>query len=211
MTKQPIETILRMAPVIPVVTLDRAEDAVPLARALLAGGLPVIEITLRTDAALAGARALHTEVPEAVVGLGTVMTPAQLHAASATGAAFFVSPGASAGLLQAAQDEGMPPLLPGAATASEVMTLREAGYRDMKFFPAEVAGGIAWLKAVQPVFPDCRFCPTGGVSAERAPDYLALDNVACVGGSWIASATAIRQGAWEEIERRARAAAGVKR
>ncbi|WP_366555974.1 bifunctional 4-hydroxy-2-oxoglutarate aldolase/2-dehydro-3-deoxy-phosphogluconate aldolase [Aquibaculum sediminis] len=204
-------SLLDRAPVIPVLTLERVEDAVPLGKALLAGGLPVIEITLRSAAALDAARALIQALPDALVGLGTVLERAQLRAAAEIGAAFAVSPGASDGLLQAAREEGMPPLLPGAATAGEVMTLREAGYRDMKFFPAEVAGGIAWLKAVQPVFPDCRFCPTGGVSAERAPDYLALGNVACVGGSWIAPAAAIRQGAWEEIEQRARAAAGVKR
>lgn len=204
-------SLLERAPVIPVLTLERVEDAVPLGKALLAGGLPVIEITLRSDAALEAARALIEAVPEVLVGLGTVLERTQLRAAAEIGAAFAVSPGASAGLLQAAREEGMPPLLPGAATAGEVMTLREAGYRDMKFFPAEVAGGIAWLRAVQPVFPDCRFCPTGGVSAERAPDYLALNNVVCVGGSWIAPAAAIRQGAWEEIEERARAAAGVKR
>lgn len=209
MTKQPVETILRRAPVIPVVTLERAEDAVPLGRALLAGGLPVIEITLRTDAALAGARALRTEVPDAVVGLGTLMGPEQLEAAAATGAAFLVSPGTTPALIEAMREQpGAIAWLPAAATASEVMLLRSAGYNALKFFPAEACGGTAWLKAVRPVFPEMLFCPTGGIDAKRAGDYLALPNVACVGGSWVAPPDLIKEGAWDEIERRAHAAAG---
>ena len=167
--------------------------------------------TDNTDAALAGARALRAEVPEAVVGLGTVMAPAQLEAASATGAAFFVSPGTSPALIKAMGEENVPAWLPAAATASEVMLLQEAGYGALKFFPAEASGGTAWLKAVRPVFPEVLFCPTGGINAVRAEDYLALPNVPCVGGSWVAPPDLIQQGAWDEIERRARAAAGGKK
>lgn len=202
----PIETVLRRAPVIPVLTLERVEDAVPLAKALLAGGLPVIEITLRSQAALPAVRAILAEVPEALVGLGTVLEPAQVEAAAAAGVAFMVSPGATSGLIEKVRGGDAPPLLPGAATASEVMALREAGYRAMKFFPAEVSGGTAWLKSVWPVFPDVLFCPTGGIDARRARDYLALENVPCVGGSWVAPAEAVERGDWAEVERRARAA-----
>jgi len=202
-----LRAILRRAPVIPVLTLERSEDAVPLGRALLAGGLPVIEITLRSPAALPAAQAMIEALPEAVVGLGTVLEASQLAAAREIGAAFVVSPGATPALLAAAAEPGLPPLLPGAATASEVMLLREAGHRALKFFPAEPAGGPAALKALQPVFPDVLFCPTGGIDAARAPAYLALANVACVGGSWVAPAEALARGDWAEIERRARAAA----
>ncbi|HLS69742.1 MAG TPA: bifunctional 4-hydroxy-2-oxoglutarate aldolase/2-dehydro-3-deoxy-phosphogluconate aldolase [Kiloniellales bacterium] len=206
MSKRAIEDILAKAPVIPVITLERAEDAVSLGRALAAGGLPIVEITLRTEAALAGAKALRTEVPEVVVGLGTLLEKGQLAAAAATGAAFLVSPGATPELLEAMKGSPVPAWLPAAATASEVMQLQAAGFRALKFFPAEACGGVAWLKAVHPVFPEMLFCPTGGIDQERAATYLALPNVPCVGGSWIAPPLLIRQGAWDEIERRARAA-----
>lgn len=208
MSKPNIKAILRMAPVIPVVTLERVEDAVPLGRALVAGGLSVVEITLRTEAAIAAAAALRNEVPEAVVGLGTLMHEDQLEAAVRTDAAFIVSPGTTPNLIEAMRKQDRLAWLPAAATASEVMVLRDAGFSALKFFPAEASGGTAWLKGVQPVFPDVQFCPTGGIDAKRANDYLALPNVPCVGGSWVAPGDLIRQGAWEEIERRAGAAAG---
>ena len=211
MTRRSILDLLQMAPVIPVVTRARAEDAVPLGRALLAGGLPVIEITLRTEAALAGARALLTEVPEAVVGLGTLLDRAQLEVASTSGAAFLVSPGATPELIRAMNEKVAPPWLPGVGSPSEVMQLQAAGFRALKFFPAEASGGTAWLKAVRAVFPEVVFCPTGGIDEAGAADYLDLPNVPCVGGSWIAPAALIARGEWDQIERRARAAAAIKK
>lgn len=206
MSKLNMDVILRQAPVIPVVTLERAEDAVPLGRALVAGGLPVIEITLRTEAALAAASALRKEVPEALVGLGTLVHSSQLEAVIRSDATFVVSPGATPALISAMQEQTSLAWLPAAATASEVMVLRDAGFSAVKFFPAEASGGVAWLKAVRPVFPDVTFCPTGGIDATRASNYLALPNVGCVGGSWVAPSELIRAGAWDEVEKRARIA-----
>lgn len=206
----PIAAIMRLAPVIPVLTIERESDAVPLARALVAGGLPVLEITLRTDAALAAASAIMAEVPDAVVGLGTVLRRSDIDRAHRIGARFIVSPGLTEQLSGAARDAGLP-FLPGVATASEAMRATDLGHTHLKFFPAEPAGGIPALKALGAPLQDLRFCPTGGISAANAPDYLALPNVLCVGGSWLASAADIVNGAWESIEDRARNAVGLRR
>jgi 2-dehydro-3-deoxyphosphogluconate aldolase/(4S)-4-hydroxy-2-oxoglutarate aldolase len=204
-----LESVLTAAPVVPVLTIEDARTALPLARALVKGGLPAIEITLRTDAALDAVKAVAAAVEGAFVGIGTVLDAAQLRQAEAAGAVFAVSPGASPGLLDAAADSAVP-LLPGAATASEAMTLMERGYGILKFFPAGPAGGIAYLKALAAPLPAIRFCPTGGVSLLNAPDYLKLDNVICVGGSWVAPPDAIAAGDWQRIEELARQAAGLK-
>lgn len=205
-----LEALLRRTPVVPVLVIESVATAVPLARALVAGGLPLLEITLRTQAALDVIRAIASEVEGAVVGAGTVLTPAQLAEVEKLGARFAVSPGATEPLLAAARDSAVP-LLPGAATASEVMRLQEHGYRCMKFFPAEPAGGIAYLKALASPLPAARFCPTGGIDVERARAYLELDNVICVGGSWVAPADAVRAGDWSRIEWLARDAAALRR
>ncbi|MEV4200793.1 bifunctional 4-hydroxy-2-oxoglutarate aldolase/2-dehydro-3-deoxy-phosphogluconate aldolase [Micromonospora globbae] len=183
--------LVRLGPVIPVVVLDDAADAVPLARALLRGGVRTMEITLRTPAALPALREVATRVPEMVVGAGTVLTAAQVDEAAAAGARFLVSPGATARLTRAALDTGLP-YLPGAGTVGEMMALAEAGLTTVKFFPAAAAGGPAYLAALSQPLPDLTFCPTGGVSADTAPRWLALPNVACVGGSWLTPAAAVR-------------------
>jgi 2-dehydro-3-deoxyphosphogluconate aldolase / (4S)-4-hydroxy-2-oxoglutarate aldolase len=205
-----LETMLGLAPVVPVLVVESVASALPLARALVAGGLPMLEITLRTQAALDVIRTIAAEVEGAVVGAGTVLTPGQLAEIEKLGARFAVSPGVTDTLLAAARDSAVP-LLPGAASASEVMRLLEHGYRAMKFFPAEPAGGIAYLKALGSPLPEARFCPTGGIDAERATAYLALPNVVCVGGSWVAPADAVRTGDWARIERLARDAAALPR
>ncbi len=204
-----LEPILAAAPVVPVLTVVDVRIAVPLARALVKGGLPAIEITLRTDAALDAVRAVAAEVEGAFAGVGTVVDAAQLRQAEAAGAVFAVSPGATSRLLDAAADSAVP-LLPGAATASEAMTLFERGHEIVKFFPAEPAGGVAYLRALAAPLPGLRFCPTGGVSAKNAPDYLKLENVICVGGSWVAPGEAIVAGDWRGIEDLARQAAALK-
>ena len=204
-----LEPVLAAAPVVPVLTIEDASTAVPLARALVKGGLPAIEITLRTAAALDAVKAVAAQVEGAFAGAGTVLDAAQLRQAEAAGAVFAVSPGASPGLLDAAADSPVP-LLPGAATASEAMALSERGYEILKFFPAGPAGGIAYLKSLAAPLPGIRFCPTGGVSAQNAQDYLRLDNVICVGGSWVAPQDAIAAGDWRRIEELARQAAGLK-
>jgi 2-dehydro-3-deoxyphosphogluconate aldolase / (4S)-4-hydroxy-2-oxoglutarate aldolase len=204
-----LETMLGLAPVVPVLVVEDGASAVPLARALVAGGLPLLEITLRTRAALEVIRAIAAEVEGAVVGAGTVLTPAQLAEVEQAGARFAVSPGVTGSLLAAAKDSAVP-LLPGAASASEVMRLLEHGYRAMKFFPAEPAGGIAYLKALSSPLPEARFCPTGGIDAARAKAWLALPNVICVGGSWVAPGEAVRGGDWPRIERLARDAAALR-
>ena len=198
----PIAAIMRTAPVIPVLTIEREADAVPLARALVAGGLPVLEITLRTDAALAAARAIMAEVPDAVVGLGTVLTPADVDGAQRIGARFIVSPGLTETLCAEADAAGLP-FLPGVATATEAMRARERGYTHLKFFPAEPAGGIAALKALGGPLAELRFCPTGGITAASAQSYLALANVLCVGGSWLAAEEEIARKDWETIREKA--------
>ena len=199
---------MRMAPVIPVLTIERDSDAVPLARALVAGGLPVLEITLRTDAALAAASAIMAEVPDAVVGLGTLLNPADVARARQVGARFGVSPGLTDDLAAAAGEADLP-FLPGVATASEAMRAMALGHTHLKFFPAEPAGGIPALKALGAPLQHLRFCPTGGISVETAPAYLALPNVLCVGGSWLATKAEIADGAWDAITAKARAAAGL--
>src|SRR5579872_4281534 len=204
-----IEEILGLSPVMPVVTIDAARDAAPLARALVAGGIRAIEITLRTPAGLDAIAAIAAEVPDAVAGTGTVLTRADLEAAAKAGAKFAVSPGSTPALLAAAA-EGSLPYLPAIATASELMAARDAGFRIAKFFPAAQAGGVAALKALGGPFPDARFCPTGGVDLAGAPAYLALANVLCVGGSWIAPREAIAAGDFARIERLAREAAALR-
>jgi 2-dehydro-3-deoxyphosphogluconate aldolase/(4S)-4-hydroxy-2-oxoglutarate aldolase len=201
----PIGDIVSAAPVIPVIALERASDAVPLARALLAGGLPVLEVTLRTDAALAAIRAIARDVPQAVVGAGTVLSRADLNAAREAGARFAVSPGAGPELLAAGRD-GPLPLLPGVMTPSEVMAAVAAGYDTLKFFPAVQAGGVEMLKALAGPFPRVTFCPTGGISLASAPQFLSLPNVCCVGGSWLAPAASVAAGDWASITRLAQQA-----
>ncbi|WP_421857050.1 2-dehydro-3-deoxy-phosphogluconate aldolase [Oricola sp.] len=191
--------------VIPVIVLEDAADAVPLARALAAGGLPAIEITLRTAAALDGIARVAAEVPEAIVGAGTILNAAQFAEAAAAGAKFIVSPGLTPELVEAA-DASPVPLLPGAVTSSEIMAALEDGYSLLKFFPAEQAGGAAYLKSLSSPFGGVGFCPTGGISAANAGDYLSLSNVICVGGSWVAPKDAVRDGSWERISELARGA-----
>ncbi len=206
--------LLGLGPVVPVLTLQGPADGVPVARALAAGGVRVLEVTLRTDGALEAVRAIAAEVPEAIVGVGTVLEPAQFAAARAAGACFAVSPGHSPALLNAAADSELP-WLPGIATVSEAMALAERGYRHLKFFPAEAAGGAAFLRALQAPLPTLHFCPTGGVDARNAAAYLALSNVPCVGGSWLAPQGAVEAADWSRIEALACAAlslrAGTKR
>ncbi len=204
-----IAAIAAVAPVIPVLTIERAETAVPLARALVKGGLPVLEITLRTEAALEALRAIIAEVPEAIVGAGTVLNAAQLEQVQRAGARFAVSPGCTAALAAAAQSLGLP-FLPGIQTVSEAMALAEQGFQLLKLFPADAAGGVTWLRAAGAPLAGLKFCPTGGVSAETAPSYLALANVACVGGSWVAPRDAVATGDWQRVERLAAAASMLK-
>ncbi|WP_225821012.1 bifunctional 4-hydroxy-2-oxoglutarate aldolase/2-dehydro-3-deoxy-phosphogluconate aldolase [Streptomyces naphthomycinicus] len=205
----PAASVLDLAPVVPVVVLADAADAVPLARALVAGGLPAIEVTLRTPAALDAIRAIAAEVPRAVVGAGTVLTPGHVAACTAAGARFLVSPGWTQALLTAMRESGVP-FLPGVSTASEVVALLERGVREMKFFPAQAAGGTAYLRSLAGPLPEARFCPTGGIGPAIAPEYLALPNVGCVGGSWMVPADAVAAGDWGRIEELARAAAGLR-
>ena len=193
-----IRAILASSPVVPVLTIDDPMSAVPLARALLAGGIPVLEVTLRTPAALAAVERIRAEVEGALVGVGTVTSAADLERARAAGARFAVSPGFTPALGHAAAASGLP-LLPGVATASELLLARAAGYDALKFFPAEVAGGIAALRAFRPVFPDVVFCPTGGVTPDNMAAYLAQANVVAVGGSWLAPAAWVAAGDWAAI------------
>jgi len=209
-TKQAqVEATMRLAPVIPVVIIDDVTAAVPMARALVAGGTPAIEVTLRTPAALDAIRAIAQEVEGAVVGVGTLLNAGHLAAAKAAGARFAVSPGVSPKLLDAADDSDLP-LLPGAATAGEVMTLIERGYRFLKFFPAVPAGGTKLIGAWASPLPQVKFCPTGGISLSTASDFLALPNVLCVGGSWLTPADKLKAGDWAAIELLAREAASLK-
>jgi len=203
-----IDDILAASPLIPVIVLERAEDARPLAEALVRGGLRVLEVTLRTPAALEALHAMRA-VEGAIVGAGTVLDAALYDEAIAAGARFVVSPGLTDALVTAAATR-MVPLLPGAATASEIMRAREAGLTRLKFFPAESLGGVAALKGYASVFPDVRFCPTGGIDASSAPAYLALRNVACVGGSWPLPAEALAARDWARIEALAREAAALR-
>ena len=195
--------VMQDAPVIPVIVLNDLAHAVPMARALLAGGVRMLEVTLRTPQALACIEAIAREVPEAVVGAGTVRSRADAQAAARAGAQFAVSPGYTPAVGQACRDAGLA-LLPGVATGSEIMMAQEDGFTELKFFPAMQAGGPAMLKAWSGPFFDIRFCPTGGVTLGNAPDLLALPNVVCVGGSWLVPVDALAQGDWERITRLAR-------
>jgi 2-dehydro-3-deoxyphosphogluconate aldolase/(4S)-4-hydroxy-2-oxoglutarate aldolase len=202
-------SVLDLAPVIPVVVLEDAADAVPLARALVSGGLPAIEVTLRTRGAPAAIRAIADEVPDAVVGAGTVITPGGAELAAVAGSRFLVSPGWTDRLLDAMKGSGLP-FLPGVSTTSEVVALLERGVTEMKFFPAEAAGGTAYLKSLSSPLPQARFCPTGGIGALSAPSYLALPNVGCVGGTWMLPPDALRARDWERVEQLAREAAALR-
>jgi len=202
--------ILAAAPVVPVVTVHDAAEGVALARALVAGGLTAIEVTLRTPAAIEAIGAIAREVPGAVVGAGTVLSRAQLAAVAAQGARFAVSPGTSPALLAAARESRIP-FLPGAATVSEMMTLAEAGFTYQKLFPAEAVGGTALLKSVAAPLPQLRFCPTGGIDLARAQGYFDLANVICVGGSWVVPAAAVTSGDWQKITDLAAEAAEIPR
>jgi len=202
--------ILTRGAVIPVLTIKRAADAVPLARALVAGELPVLEVTLRTDAALDAIAAIAREVPEAVVGAGTVTKPADIADAVVAGARYLVSPG-TPGELAVALAQTPIPAIPGCATVSEAMALAAHGCTVLKFFPAEASGGIAWLRAVAAPLPELRFCPTGGIDGNNAAAYLTLPNVVAVGGSWVAPKDAIAAGDFSRIAALARAAAALRR
>lgn len=211
--KKKTETLLALLngqPVIPVLKIDDLAQAVPLARALVNGGLPAIEITLRTPVALEALRAVSREVPEAIVGAGTILSGEDFNNAVAAGAKFIVSPGSTAELLDTA-DRSDVPFLPGAATPSEIMALKARGYEILKFFPAEQSGGAPFLKALASPLAGVRFCPTGGISLQNAGDYLTLPNVICVGGSWVAPDADLKNGNWTRIEELAREAAGLRK
>lgn len=201
-----IHDILAQASIIPVLELDRPEDAAPLAVALAEGGLRVVELTLRTEAALPAVAIMKKAASSLIIGMGSVRKTDDVSRSLNAGAEFLVSPGASHSLLDSMRESGAP-ALPGVATASEAMTAAEAGFEALKFFPAEPAGGIAYLKSLAGPLPAIRFCPTGGISAEKAAEYLSLPNVACVGGSWIATRAMIAAGDWKTIAANARRAA----
>jgi 2-dehydro-3-deoxyphosphogluconate aldolase/(4S)-4-hydroxy-2-oxoglutarate aldolase len=204
-----LQELLRIAPVIPVITIERVGDAIPLARALVAGGLRLLEITLRTPAGPEAAAAIIADVPDAIVGIGTVLTPQDLTRCSVMGARFALSPGATPELLDVAAQSDMP-FMPGVATASELMAAVARGFTTVKFFPAVPAGGIAALKALAGPFPQVRFCPTGGVNEGNAAEWLALSNVTVVGGSWLTPEVDLRAGAWDRITKRARLASALR-
>lgn len=211
--KKKTETLLALLngqPVIPVLKIDDLAQAVPLARALVNGGLPAIEITLRTPVALEALRAVSREVPEAIVGAGTILSGEDFNNAVAAGAKFIVSPGSTAELLDTA-DRSDVPFLPGAATPSEIMVLKARGYEILKFFPAEQSGGAPFVKALASPLAGVRFCPTGGISLKNAGDYLTLPNVICVGGSWVAPDADLKNENWTRIEELAREAAGLRK
>lgn len=201
--------IMRASPVIPVIAIDDIEHAVPLAKALVEGGIRVLEVTLRTEHGLAAIRAMVQQVPGAIVGVGTLTRPEEFAAARDAGAVFGVSPGLTPRMIEAAQASGLP-LLPGVMTPSEVMMAREAGFRQLKLFPAVPAGGVGMLNAIAGPLPDVMFCPTGGISQETASQFLACKNVACVGGSWLTPKDAIRNGDWKQITALATAASKLR-
>jgi 2-dehydro-3-deoxyphosphogluconate aldolase / (4S)-4-hydroxy-2-oxoglutarate aldolase len=207
-SKISVGSFLSASPVIPVVTLADVAHAVPLARALVRGGIRIVEITLRTPVALDAIRAIASEVPEILLGAGTVLGARDLENAARAGAAFAISPGATPALLAAAKD-GPIPFLPGVATPSEIMSALEFGFDHLKVFPASVFGGVEALKALSGPFPGVRICPTGGITIESAPRYLALANVCCVGGSWLTPAAALASGNWAQIEQLAHQAAST--
>ncbi len=190
--------VMRVGPVIPVIVIEELAHAVPLARALVTGGVRVLEVTLRTPPALEAIRLIAREVPDAIVGVGTLTRPEDFTAARDAGAQFGVSPGLTPALIEATRDSGLP-LLPGVMTPSDVIAARLAGFGELKLFPAQQAGGLGMLKALAGPFPDVTFCPTGGITAETASEFLALPNVACVGGSWLTPRTALAAGDWEAI------------
>lgn len=203
-----MQNMLAGNPVIPVITLDQVEDAVPLANTLVAGGLKVLEVTLRTEAAVEGIRQIIQHVPDAIVGTGTVCSEEQIKLSEDLGCQFMISPGATDKLLSIGSQSSVP-FLPGISTVSELMRGMEYGLENFKFFPAEAAGGAPVMKAMAGPFPDIKFCPTGGIGLGNAMDYLALPNVMCVGGSWIAKPNDIREKRWKEIEQLAREAAAL--
>jgi len=203
--------VLRSGPVVPVIVIKNIDHAVPLARALLAGGIKVLEITLRSEAAVEAIRRVSREVPDALVGAGTVASPKDLDAVIEAGAVFAISPGLTPSLLSAA-NQGPIALIPGISTASELMAGMEKGYKEFKFFPAEAAGGVSMLKSIGGPFPQITFCPTGGISLQNFNDYLALDNVVCVGGSWIVPRDCLESEDWQSITALARdAVAGASK
>jgi len=202
--------IMRASPVIPVIAIDKFEHAVPLARALVAGGIRVLEITLRTEHGLPAIRAIAESVPDAIVGVGTLTSPEEFTASRDAGAVFGVSPGLTPALIEAAKRSGLP-LLPGVMTPSEVMAAREAGFRQLKLFPAVPAGGVGMLNGIAGPLSDVSFCPTGGITQETAPQFLACKNVVCVGGSWLTPKAAIKAGDWDKITEIAKAAAALKK
>ncbi len=201
--------VMRIGPVIPVIVIDELVQAVPLAKALVAGGVRVLEVTLRTAPALDAIRLIAREVPDAIVGVGTLTRPQDFKDALDAGAQFGVSPGLTPAMIEAAHETKLP-LLPGVFTPSDVIAARLAGFNQLKLFPAQQAGGIGMLKALGGPFPDVMFCPTGGVSAENAPDFLALPNVACVGGSWLVPKAAVTSGDWGKITALAKEASALK-
>ncbi|MFL9877931.1 bifunctional 4-hydroxy-2-oxoglutarate aldolase/2-dehydro-3-deoxy-phosphogluconate aldolase [Herbaspirillum rhizosphaerae] len=201
--------IMRTSAVIPVIAIDKLEHAVPLAKALVAGGIRVLEVTLRTEHGLPAIRAIAEQVPGAIVGVGTLTSPEEFAASRDAGAVFGVSPGLTAALIAAAKSSGLP-LLPGVMTPSEVMAAREAGFRQLKLFPAVPAGGVGMLNAIAGPLADVTFCPTGGISQETAPQFLACKNVACVGGSWLTPKAAIEAGDWDKITALAKAASALR-
>lgn len=197
--------VLKSGPVIPVIVISDPDHAVPLARALMAGGIKVLEVTLRSDAALESIRRIKLEFPDALVGAGTVLSKQELHTVAEAGGSFALSPGLTPNLLAAAEQESIP-LIPGVATASELMMALEAGLTALKFFPAQAAGGIQILQSLNGPFPQVSFCPTGGITSENYREYLALKNVACVGGSWLVPSEKIAQEDWPAITRLAQEA-----
>ncbi len=205
----PLAEIMKRAPVIPVIVINDLAHAVPLADALVAGGLPVLEVTLRTPVGLAAIEAMRRAVPEAIVGVGTLSTPAQFVECARIGVQFGVSPGLTPALIEASKSAPFP-LLPGVGTASELMRAREAGFRYCKLFPAQQVGGTGTLKAFHSIFPDVGFCPTGGVSPDNALDYLSQPNVLCVGGSWVAPNALMQAGDWIGIRKLAQQAAALR-
>jgi 2-dehydro-3-deoxyphosphogluconate aldolase / (4S)-4-hydroxy-2-oxoglutarate aldolase len=205
-----VRQLLAIAPVIPVIKIDRLEHAVPMAQALVAGGLRVLEITLRTPVALSAIEQVRKAVPDAIVGAGTLQRPADFKAAASAGAQFAVTPGLTAALVEAARQVDYP-LLPGVMTPSELLYAAGLGFHTLKLFPAEQAGGIKMLSALGGPFPDVMFCPTGGITRDSAPTYLSLKNVACVGGSWLTPAELMNEGKWSTIEALAREAMGLRK
>ncbi len=205
-----VEEIVNTSPVVPVIVVDKIEQAAPLAQALYNGGLKVLEITLRTPVALEAMKAMKAAVPEAIVGAGTIVSPKDVNAAVEAGADFLVSPGTTDEMLDAVQAAGIP-MLPGVSTPSDAMRLKARGFSVLKFFPAEAAGGTNMLKSIGGPLGDLRFCPTGGINLTRAPEYLALPNVVCVGGTWMIPKDLIEAGDWQGIETLAREAASLSR